>query len=60
MLALRRRNGVGLQNVERRLACQYGEAASLTVDTAPGRGMTVTIVLPVESMASEESGRRAV
>ena len=59
-LALRQRDGVGLRNVERRLACQYGEAASLTVDTAPGRGMTITILLPVEFMAREESDRRAV
>jgi two-component system, LytTR family, sensor kinase len=59
-LAVRQRDGVGLRNVERRLACQYGEAASLAVDTAPGRGMRVTIVLPVEFMAREASGRRAV
>ena len=59
-LAARQRDGVGLRNVERRLACQYGPAASLTVATAPGRGMTVTILLPVELMAREESGRRAV
>ncbi len=59
-LAMGQQDGVGLGNVERRLACQYGDAASLTVETAPGRGMTVTIRLPVESMAREESGRRAV
>jgi two-component system, LytTR family, sensor kinase len=59
-LAARRRDGVGLRNVERRLACQYGEAASVAVDTALGRGMAVTIVLPVEFMAREEPGRRAV
>ncbi len=59
-LAVRQRDGVGLRNVERRLACQYGDAASLTVDTAPGRGMTITILLPMEFMAQEESGRRAI
>ena len=59
-LAARQRDGVGLRNVERRLACQYGAAASVTVDTALGRGMTVTIVLPAEFMAREEPGRRAV
>ena len=39
--------GVGLQNVERRLAYQYGAAASLAVDSAPRRGTTVTIRVPV-------------
>jgi signal transduction histidine kinase len=39
--------GIGLQNVERRLAHQYGSAASLTVDSTPGVGTTVTIRLPL-------------
>jgi two-component system LytT family sensor kinase len=39
--------GVGLQNVERRLAYHYGAAASLTLDSAPSGGTTVTIRLPV-------------
>jgi two-component system, LytTR family, sensor kinase len=42
-----RESGVGLQNVERRLACQYGDAASLTIHTAAGAGMLVEIRLPV-------------
>jgi LytS/YehU family sensor histidine kinase len=50
----RRRNlGVGLRNVEGRLACQYGLAASLTVHTSPGKGTTVTIRLPAEFDAVE-------
>jgi two-component system LytT family sensor kinase len=39
--------GVGLQNVERRLAYQYGDAASLIVFSRPGDGTTVTIRVPV-------------
>ncbi|HEY2905110.1 MAG TPA: histidine kinase [Vicinamibacterales bacterium] len=39
--------GVGLRNVERRLACQYGEAASLSIQSEPGKGTTVEIRLPV-------------
>jgi LytS/YehU family sensor histidine kinase len=39
--------GVGLQNIERRLAYQYGAAASLTVESTPGRGTIVTIRVPV-------------
>jgi two-component system LytT family sensor kinase len=59
-LELRQRDGVGLRNVERRLACQYGAAASLTIQTAPGHGTTVTILLPTEFIAREQSARRAV
>jgi signal transduction histidine kinase len=46
-LAHGRARGVGLQNVERRLAHQYGGAASLTVSSSPGRGTVVTVVVPV-------------
>ncbi len=52
--------GVGLQNVERRLTHQYGAAASLTVDSIPDRGTTVTIRLPVPvgSLKEPVSGGR--
>ncbi len=40
--------GVGLKNVERRLACQYGDAASLSIRTTPGQGTVVEIRIPVE------------
>lgn len=46
-LAHGRALGVGLQNVERRLAYQYGDAASLTVASSPGYGTTVTVRVPV-------------
>ena len=39
--------GVGLRNVERRLECQYGTSASLSIRTAPGEGTIVEIRLPV-------------
>jgi two-component system LytT family sensor kinase len=44
--------GVGLQNVERRLAHQYGDAASLTIDTRLEAGTTVEIRLPVTRAAT--------
>jgi two-component system LytT family sensor kinase len=50
-----RANGVGLQNVERRLAYQYRGAASLTVDSAPGHGTTVTIRVPLKVDSLVES-----
>jgi LytS/YehU family sensor histidine kinase len=59
-LAQRQRDGVGLRNVERRLACQYGAASSLTVRTGPGDGTTVTILLPAEYMAREQARRSVV
>jgi two-component system LytT family sensor kinase len=49
-----RESGVGLSNVERRLACQYGNRASLTIESAPDAGTTVTIRLPAEYRASPE------
>ncbi len=39
--------GVGLRNVERRLACQYGDAGSLSIRTTAGQGTTVEICLPL-------------
>jgi hypothetical protein len=56
----RQRDGVGLRNIERRLACQYGGAASLSIRTAPGDGTTVTILLPAEFSAREHTDRRVV
>ena len=52
-LRRRREEGVGLRNVERRLQGQYGSAASLSIDSAPGRGTTVEVRLPVTSSSSE-------
>jgi two-component system LytT family sensor kinase len=46
--------GVGLRNIERRLACQYGEAASLSIESAPGAGTTVQIRMPAEYRAAPE------
>ena len=49
-----RAKGVGLSNVERRLACQYAEAASLSIESVPGDGTTVRIVMPAESRTLSE------
>jgi LytS/YehU family sensor histidine kinase len=46
--------GVGLRNVERRLACQYGNRASLSIRTAPGEGTLVEIRMPVDVTSAEE------
>jgi two-component system, LytTR family, sensor kinase len=50
-----RETGVGLRNVERRLACQYGQAASLSVRSAADEGTTVEIRLPVSLKSTELS-----
>ena len=47
MMRRGRDRGVGLRNVERRLACQYGTAASLNIRSSPGDGTTAEIRLPV-------------
>jgi hypothetical protein len=47
--------GVGLNNIERRLDCQYGSAARLTVESAPGLGTAVEIHMPAEFVVSAES-----
>jgi two-component system, LytTR family, sensor kinase len=49
-----RERGVGLNNVERRLACQYGPAATLSIDSAAGVGTTVELRLPMDESASAE------
>ena len=46
--------GVGLRNVERRLAFQYGPAASLVVRTALDQGTTVDIRIPIQSKLASE------
>ncbi|HEV3063123.1 MAG TPA: histidine kinase [Vicinamibacterales bacterium] len=48
-----RSTGVGLRNVERRLECQYGEAASLSIRTTPGQGTVVEIRMPVGRQTAE-------
>jgi two-component system LytT family sensor kinase len=49
-----RQIGVGLSNVERRLACQYGDNASLAIESVPGAGTTVRIRMPAEHRATPE------
>ncbi len=49
LLAQRRQRGVGLSNVEQRLKSRWGEAASLTISSAPGQGTKVELKLPVST-----------
>ena len=49
MFERRREVGVGLRNIEQRLANQYGTAATLSFETAPGAGTTVTLRLPADA-----------
>lgn len=39
---------IGLQNIYRRLQLLYGQKASLTLDSTPGQGTTVTIRIPLQ------------
>jgi two-component system LytT family sensor kinase len=49
-----RETGVGLNNIERRLLRLFGDAAALTLRSAPGRGTTVEIRLPAGLEAGAE------
>lgn len=55
----RQREGVGVSNVERRLARQYGEAATLIIRTAPGVGTVMELWLPVAPPIGGASSRGA-
>ena len=46
--------GVGLRNIERRLAFQYGPAASLLIRTTLDEGTTVELRMPIEAHATGE------
>lgn len=54
----RRQNGVGLNNVERRLQCYYGAAASITFRSCPGRGTLVELSVPTLAAAAVPAGRK--
>jgi two-component system LytT family sensor kinase len=49
-----RKAGVGLRNIERRLACQYGDSARISIRVTPGEGTTVEIRLPVDAAVTRE------
>ena len=51
-----RERGVGLRNVERRLQGHYGAAASLSIQSAPGKGTRVEVQLPVSVSVSAPPG----
>jgi two-component system, LytTR family, sensor kinase len=50
--AISRGHGVGMANVERRLACQYGTFASLAMRSESGRGTTVEIRIGADAAFS--------
>jgi signal transduction histidine kinase len=57
-LARRRAIGVGLSNVERRLHRYFGDSGRLSIDSVPGRGTIVEVVIPIaarDSTAGENS-----
>jgi two-component system LytT family sensor kinase len=46
-------SGIGLTNTRTRLARLYGDAARLVVEDAAGRGVRVTITLPIRTVPAE-------
>lgn len=59
-LARGRARGIGLANVEKRLAAYFGGEGRLAIDSRPGEGTTVTLGLPLleEGAASRAAERR--
>ncbi len=49
--------GIGLLNVSRRIRLHYGDGYGLAIDSAPGRGTTVTVRLPRQDAADGSGGR---
>ena len=49
------RNGIGLTNTRKRLARLYGDSAHLVIEQAAGRGVRVTITLPIRTVPAEGS-----
>ena len=49
------RSGIGLTNTRNRLARLYGESAHLVIEPATGRGVRVTITLPIRTAPPEGS-----
>lgn len=49
------RSGIGLTNTRNRLARLYGESAHLVIEPAAGRGVRVTITLPIRTALPEGS-----
>ena len=50
--------GIGMVNVTERLQVVYGDAAEITIESQPGRGTMVRLVLPV--LQAEEMGGSVV
>lgn len=57
LLAKRRQNGVGLQNIENRLRSYYGENANLKIESRNGQGTTARITFPTSAAANSVSAK---
>jgi LytS/YehU family sensor histidine kinase len=49
------RSGIGLTNTRNRLARLYGAGARLDIEQTAGRGVRVTITLPIRTVPPEDS-----
>jgi two-component system, LytTR family, sensor kinase len=52
--------GIGLSSVAQRLRCHFGDRAILAIDSEPGMGTTVAMVLPRDTAPSASSAANVV
>ena len=53
-------SGIGMRNVRERMSVLYGDLASVEINSRPGRGTQVTLLMPIVDTAAEEWARAAI
>jgi two-component system LytT family sensor kinase len=54
---VRESSGIGMRNVRERMAVLYGDAAHVEMESRPGRGTKVTLLLPLSAPETEDGSR---
>ena len=60
VLARGQGTGIGMRNVRERMSVLYGDLASMEINSRPGRGTQVTLLMPIVDTAAEEWARAAI
>ena len=51
---------IGLYNVNKRIALTYGEEYRIAIDSELGRGTTISIHVPIDSMETSEEAAQPI